>query len=174
MWDECGIGMCATMLTMWGRCGRFCVTFDIIPVTLNFFNFMARKEALFIFKLFHHLEVWSGPPLLANRVGKRNRRYQSSHLLQDIFTFKIWIKSWGGREVFPHLIPQQTAFDWPWIPKDFLQRPLQMTSKLSFPYPDSRYVNLADLRLVELEIAIRIGAYIKRWSGTGQKHRSLT
>ena len=23
MWDECGIGLCATMLKMWGRCGIF-------------------------------------------------------------------------------------------------------------------------------------------------------
>ena len=23
MWDECGIGLCATMLRMWGKCGIF-------------------------------------------------------------------------------------------------------------------------------------------------------
>ena len=23
MWDECGIGLCATMLKMWGKCGIF-------------------------------------------------------------------------------------------------------------------------------------------------------
>ena len=49
MWDECGIGLCATMLKMLGRCGIF-------TGPHNFYNFFQ----LFIGPRYLGFDLWAG------------------------------------------------------------------------------------------------------------------
>ena len=65
------------------------------------------------------VRCWSGvvinmKPLEIKKADKRNRRYQSSHLLIFMLYVTFCINPFLNKiEVLSNLIPQQTAFNWP-------------------------------------------------------------